>query len=182
MVMWFAWVIWGEFFSQKNTPEGRTETHKSSFFLYKHVSGRNGDHEWLRMTNTFILCDSVWKVQKRHAANREDSFNYNTCKFNHLYIHPCIYPFIHSFIHPCIYPFIHSFIHASIHSFIHPYIYPFIHSFMHISIHSFIYASINSFIHTSMHLSIHSSIHSFIHPCIYPSIYSFIQSCQIVLQ
>ncbi len=32
-------------FSQENTPEGHTETHKSSFFPYKQVSGRNGDHE-----------------------------------------------------------------------------------------------------------------------------------------
>ncbi len=76
MVMWFAWVIWGEFFSQENTPEGHTETHKSSFFPHKQVSGRNSDHEWLRMTNAFILYDLVWKVQKSHAANREGSFNH----------------------------------------------------------------------------------------------------------
>ncbi len=63
-------------FSQECTPEGCTETHKSSFFPYKQVSGRNGDHEWLRMTNAFILCDFIWKVQKSHAANREGSFNY----------------------------------------------------------------------------------------------------------
>ncbi len=64
-------------FSQENTPEGRKETHKSSFFPYKQVSGRNSDHEWLRMTNAFILCDLVWKVKKikSHAANREGSFN-----------------------------------------------------------------------------------------------------------
>ncbi len=35
----------GEIFSQENAREGRTETHKSSFFPYKQVSGRNGDHE-----------------------------------------------------------------------------------------------------------------------------------------
>ncbi len=63
----------GVFFS-RNTLEGCTETHKSSFFSYKQVSGRNGDHEWLRMTNAFILCDLVWNVQKSHAANREGSF------------------------------------------------------------------------------------------------------------
>ncbi len=59
-------------FSQENTPEGHTETHKSSFFPpYKQVSWRNGDHEWLRITNAFIiLCDLVWKVKKCHAANR----------------------------------------------------------------------------------------------------------------
>ncbi len=77
MVMWFAWVILGEFLLKDNTPEGHTETHKSSLFLYKQVSGRNDDDEWLRMTNAFILCDLVWKVQKRHAANREGSFKYN---------------------------------------------------------------------------------------------------------
>ncbi len=63
-------------FSQENTPEGYTETHKCSFFPYKQVSGRNGDHEWLRVTNAFILCDLVWKVQKSHAVNREGSFNW----------------------------------------------------------------------------------------------------------
>ncbi len=35
----------GEGDSEENTPEGRTETHKSSFFPYKQISGRNGDHE-----------------------------------------------------------------------------------------------------------------------------------------
>ncbi len=39
-------VIWGrgEGFHE-NTPEGHTETHKSSFFPYKRVSERNGYHE-----------------------------------------------------------------------------------------------------------------------------------------
>ncbi len=79
MAMWFAWVIggWGGVFSQENTPDCHTETHKSSFFPYKQVSGRNGDHEWLRMTNAFILCDLLWQVQKGHAVNREGSFNLN---------------------------------------------------------------------------------------------------------
>ncbi len=75
MVMWFAWVIWEEFFSKENTSEGNTETHKGLFYPYKQVSGRNGDHEWHRMTNAFI-CNLLWKVQKSHAANREGSFNY----------------------------------------------------------------------------------------------------------
>ncbi len=30
---------------------------------------------WLRMTNTFILCNLLWKVQKSLAANRKGSFN-----------------------------------------------------------------------------------------------------------
>ncbi len=62
------------FFSRKYS-RGCTETHKSSFFQYKH--GRNGDHEWLRMTNAFILCDLVWKVQKSHAVNREGSIKFS---------------------------------------------------------------------------------------------------------
>ncbi len=60
----------GVFFSE----EGHIETHKISFFPYKQVSGRHCDHEWLRMTNGFILCDLLWKVQKGHAANRKGSF------------------------------------------------------------------------------------------------------------
>ncbi len=60
-----------EGFSQENTPEGCSETHTSSFSPYKQVSGRNGDHKWLGMTNAFILCDLIWKIQKSHAANRE---------------------------------------------------------------------------------------------------------------
>ncbi len=68
-----------EVFSRENTPEGRIETHKSSFLLYEQVSGRNGDHEWLRMTNTFILCDLLWKVKKKsHAAGRKESFERST--------------------------------------------------------------------------------------------------------
>ncbi len=54
---------------------GHTETHKVLFFSYKQVSGRNGDHEWLIMTNAFILCDLVWNVQKCHTANRIGRFN-----------------------------------------------------------------------------------------------------------
>ncbi len=65
----------GGIFSQENTPEARTGTHKGSFFPYKQVSRRNGEHEWLRITTAFILCDLVWKVQKNHAVNREGSFN-----------------------------------------------------------------------------------------------------------
>ncbi len=52
-----------------------TGPHKSSFSLYKQVSVRNGNHEWLRTTNAFILCDLFWNVQKHHATNIEGSFN-----------------------------------------------------------------------------------------------------------
>ncbi len=35
------------------------------------------------MTNAFILCDLVWKVQKSHAVTREGSFNgYNSHVYN----------------------------------------------------------------------------------------------------
>ncbi len=45
-------------FASENTAEGHTETHKSSsFFPNKQISGRNGDHEKLRMTKAFIVCD-----------------------------------------------------------------------------------------------------------------------------
>ncbi len=75
----------GEVYSQENTPEGFTETHKGSFVPYKQVGGRNGDHEWFRiMTNAFILCDLVWKVQKSHAANREVLDKWNMPGFSWL--------------------------------------------------------------------------------------------------
>ncbi len=61
--------------AHEKTLEGLTGTHTSSFFRHKQVSGRNGDNKWLRMTNVFILCDLLWKVQKNHAANIEGSFN-----------------------------------------------------------------------------------------------------------
>ncbi len=75
---WWLWSCYlhgwsGRSFPLKNTPKD----HKSSFFPYKQVSGRNGDHEWFRMTNAFILCDLLWKVQKVHARNREGSFKNN---------------------------------------------------------------------------------------------------------
>ncbi len=71
-------------FSQENTPDDHTETHKCSLFLYKQLNGRNGDHEWLRITNAFILCDLVWKVQKSHATNREGSFKLVLCIYSRI--------------------------------------------------------------------------------------------------
>ncbi len=64
----------GRVFSQDNTPEGHTEIHNSYLFPYEQVSGRNGNHELLRMTNAFMLCDLLRKVQKSHAPNREGIF------------------------------------------------------------------------------------------------------------
>ncbi len=75
MVMWFAYVIWTEFLLKKILQKAAPRPTKVFFSFYKWVSGRNSDHEWLRIANAFILCDLVWKVQKSHAANREGSFN-----------------------------------------------------------------------------------------------------------
>ncbi len=54
--------------ARENTLEGHTGPNKSSFSPYKQVSVRNDDHEWIRTTNSFILYDLFWKVQKSHAA------------------------------------------------------------------------------------------------------------------
>ncbi len=57
MVMWFACVIWGVFFSRKYSRTSHRDPQTFMFFSYKQASGRNDDHEWFRMTNAFILCD-----------------------------------------------------------------------------------------------------------------------------
>ncbi len=64
----------GRFFSRKYSWSLHIDPRKFTFFPYKQVSGSNGDPEWLRMTNAFILCDLVWKVQKSCATNREGNF------------------------------------------------------------------------------------------------------------
>ncbi len=61
----------GGFFLRKYSRRPHINPQKF-MFPYEQESGRNGDHEWLRMTNAFILCDLVWKVEKSHAANREE--------------------------------------------------------------------------------------------------------------
>ncbi len=82
----------GGAFSHKNTPEGHTETHKGSLFPYKHVSGRNGDHGWLRMTNAFILCDLLRKAPKGHAPTQfERSCTYTIRKVMHLHNSHALY-------------------------------------------------------------------------------------------
>ncbi len=55
-------------FSRENTPEELTSTHKSSFFSYKQVSGRNGDHddlEWPMLSYYVIYCEKFRKVLQR---------------------------------------------------------------------------------------------------------------------
>ncbi len=60
----------GGFVSQENTPEGRTDKTSSKYFPYKQISGKNGDYEWLRITNSFIVCDLEWKVQKSQCSEQ----------------------------------------------------------------------------------------------------------------
>ncbi len=86
MIIWFAWVIWREFFLKNILQKATQRPTKVHFFPYKQVRKRNGDHEWLRMTNAFILCDFVWNVQKSHAANRKGSFKYSIHTTRETYI------------------------------------------------------------------------------------------------
>ncbi len=73
--MWFAWVIWKEFFLKKILQQASQRPTTVHFF---HINKWVGEmDEWLRMTNALILCDLIWNVQKRHAANRDGSFNHN---------------------------------------------------------------------------------------------------------
>ncbi len=67
MVMWFGWVILGGegSFSQEHTPEGHTETHKSLFFPYKQISGRNGDYEWTMLSYYVIYYEKFRKDMQR---------------------------------------------------------------------------------------------------------------------
>ncbi len=74
MVMWLAWVIWEEFFLKKILQKAAQRPTKVNIFPYKQLSGRNGDHEWLKMTNAFIVSDLVWKIQKSPTENSEGSF------------------------------------------------------------------------------------------------------------
>ncbi len=53
--------LWEEFFfSRKYSRRPHRDTQK--FIL---IQINNGDHEWCRMTNAFILCDLLWKVKKK---------------------------------------------------------------------------------------------------------------------
>ncbi len=55
----------GGVFSNDNTPKGCIYIGPQKLiFPNKQVSGIIGDHVWLRMTNSFILCDLLWEVQK----------------------------------------------------------------------------------------------------------------------
>ncbi len=67
----------GEFFLAKilqKSSQGPTKVH---FFHKKTSKWEKWLSWWLRMTNAFILCNLLWKVQKGLAANREGSFNHS---------------------------------------------------------------------------------------------------------
>ncbi len=73
--------IWGGVFSHENTSDGCTGPHKSLFSPHKQVSVRNCYHEWLRTTNTFILCDLFWIVQKSHARTQKEALIFHEWLF-----------------------------------------------------------------------------------------------------
>ncbi len=68
-------VICGEFsltkILQKNS-QWPTKVH----FFHKTSKWEKWWSWWFRMTNAFILCNLLWKVQKSIAANRKGSFKY----------------------------------------------------------------------------------------------------------
>ncbi len=67
------WAV-GRFFLAKilqKSSQGPTKVH----FFIKTSKWEKWCPWWLRMTNAFILCNLLWKVQKGLAANREGSFN-----------------------------------------------------------------------------------------------------------
>ncbi len=64
----------GELFSRKYIRRACRDLQKFIFFIK--TSKWEKWWSWcLRMTNAFILCNLLWKVQKSLAANREGSFN-----------------------------------------------------------------------------------------------------------
>ncbi len=67
------WAV-GSFFSRKYSRRAHRDPQKFVFFK---TSKWEKWCSWrLRMTNAFILCNLLWKVQKGLAANREGSFNF----------------------------------------------------------------------------------------------------------
>ncbi len=68
------WVV-GSFFSRKYSRRDHRDPQKFIFFI-KTCEWEKWWSWWLRMTNAFILCNLLWKVQKRLAANREGGFKH----------------------------------------------------------------------------------------------------------
>ncbi len=68
------WAV-GSFFLRKYSRRAHKDPQKFFFFI-KTSKWVKWWSWWLRMTNAFILCNLLWKVQKSLAANREGSFKY----------------------------------------------------------------------------------------------------------
>ncbi len=95
LVSYYKWVFLkvGDFFLWKYCRRTHRAPEKVIFSLY--ISRTNGDHEWLRMINAFILCDLL--KFSNHAANREGSFcregsfkyiypsSFNVCEGNYFF-------------------------------------------------------------------------------------------------
>ncbi len=64
----------GEFFLTKILQKSSQGPTKVLFFI-KTSKWEKWWWGWLRMTNAFILCNLLWKVQKSLAVNREGRFN-----------------------------------------------------------------------------------------------------------
>ncbi len=63
----------GSFFSRKYSRRAHRDPQKFIFFITT-SKWEKWWSRWLRMTNAFILCNLLWKVQKCPAGNREGSF------------------------------------------------------------------------------------------------------------
>ncbi len=62
------------FFSRKYSRRAHRDPPKFIFFIKTNKWGKWWSW-WLRITNAFILCNLLWKVQKSLAVNREGIFN-----------------------------------------------------------------------------------------------------------
>ncbi len=71
---WAQILIWAPMLKQRKYSK-RAHRDPQKFILFiKTSKWEKWWPWWLRMTNAFILCNLLWKVQKNLAANREGSF------------------------------------------------------------------------------------------------------------
>ncbi len=68
-------VSYGKFFLVKILQKSSQGPTKVLFFFIKTSKREKWWSWWFRMTNAFILCNLLWKVQKNLAAKRKGSFN-----------------------------------------------------------------------------------------------------------
>ncbi len=67
------WAV-GNYFLRKYSRRAHRDPQKFFFIFIKSSKWENWWSWWFRMTNAFILCNLLRKVQKSLAANRESSF------------------------------------------------------------------------------------------------------------